>query len=185
MKKTLTVVLAIALALGLAVSGCPGDSGQSSSALGRITGINANSTQPPQAGELAPDFYFKTAEGEDTSIGQLKGTPVLLNFWATWCTPCRYEMPHLQQFYDEQQGDEVVLLAVNVGESSSDVSQFMQSEGFSFPVLLDNQGNVARRYNVQGIPTTFFIDSDSVIQKIKVGAFQSQEEIENILSQLD
>jgi thiol-disulfide isomerase/thioredoxin len=181
--KKLAAILAIVLALGLVVSGCPGDSGQSSLALGRVTGIDTAATQPPKVGELASDFYFETPEGEASSISQLSGTPVMLNFWATWCTPCRHEMPFLQQLHEE--GDELVMLTVNVGESSSDVSQFMQDQGFSFPVLLDSNGKVARRYNVTGIPTTFFIDSYGVIQAIKIGAFQSQTEIENILSQLD
>ena len=185
MKKKLAAILVILLALGLVVSSCPGDSGQDGFALGRITGIDADATQPPQTGQLAPDFYFENPEGEPTSLGQLKGQPVMVNFWAIWCGPCRYEMPFLQQIHQERSGEELVLLAVNVGESDSDVSQFMQSEGFSFTVLLDSKGNVAQRYNVQGIPATFFIDKEGIIQNVHVGSFQSQAEIEAILSQLE
>jgi len=184
-RTMLMIALAAALTLGLVVSGCPGDSGQDGIALGRITGIDTDSTQPPQTGQPAPDFYFENPEGQPTSLGQLQGTPVLVNFWATWCSPCRYEMPFLQQIYEEKPGDELVMLVVNVGEGSSDVSQFMESAGFSFTVLLDKQAAVARRYNVTGIPATFFIDKEGVIQEIQVGAFQSQAEIEAILNQLD
>jgi thiol-disulfide isomerase/thioredoxin len=183
--KKLAAILAIVLALGLVVSGCPGNSGQNGIALGRITGIDANATQPPQTGQPAPDFYFENPEGEPTSLGQLKGQTVMVNFWATWCSPCRYEMPFLQQIHQERSGEELVLLAVNVGESASDVSQFMQSQGFSFTVLLDSKGNVTRRYNVTGIPTTFFIDKESVIQNVHVGSFQSQADIDTILSKID
>jgi peroxiredoxin len=183
--KKLTVILAIILALGLVFSGCPGNSGQNGIALGRITGIDTDATQPPQTGQLAPDFYFENPEVEPTSLGQLKGQLVLVNFWATWCMPCRSEMPFLQQLYEDRPGDELVLLAINVGESSSDVSQFMQSQGFSFTVLLDSKGNVARRYNVTGIPATFFIDKEGVIQNVHVGSFRSQAEIETILSEID
>jgi thiol-disulfide isomerase/thioredoxin len=189
-RIVLTAALAAALALGL--SGCPGQpatdggtTGQNGIAVGRITGIDAGATQPPQAGELAPDFYFENPEGENTSLSQLQGTPVLVNFWATWCGPCRYEMPFLQQIHQDWPVGELVLLAVNVGESSSQVGQFMESAGFSFNVLLDQQTAVAQRYNVLGIPTTFFIDKEGVIQEIQVGAFQSQAEIETILDQLD
>jgi peroxiredoxin len=183
--KKLAAILAIVLALGLVVSGCPGNSGQNGIAPGRITGIDADATQPPQTGQPAPDFYFENREGEPASLGQLEGRLVLVNFWATWCSPCRSEMPFLQQLYEDWPGDELVLLAVNVGESASDVSQFMQGYGFSFTVLLDSKGNVARRYNVTGIPATFFIDKEGVIQNVHVGSFQSQAEIEAILSKID
>jgi len=174
MKKKLTAILAIALALGLVATSCPGQST-----------TNGGSAGPPVVGKLAPDFELDTLDGQTVILSQLKGRPVLVNFWATWCAPCRYEMPFLQQIYEDWPGDELVLLTVNVGESSSDVSQFMQSEGFSFTVPLDSEAAVAQRYNIQGIPTTLFIDKEGIIQKIKVGSFRSQAEIETILSQLD
>jgi peroxiredoxin len=167
MKKKLTVIISILLILGAVATSCPAEEAA------------------PEVGKPAPDFQLSTLDGQSIALSGLKGTPVLVNFWATWCGPCTYEMPHLQQFYDERQGDEVVLLAINIQEGSSKVAQFMQSQGFSFTVLLDSQAAVAQRYNVQGIPTTFFIDSDGVIQEIKIGSFRSKTEIENILSQLD
>jgi thiol-disulfide isomerase/thioredoxin len=165
--KKLTVILAIILALGLVASGCPGEA------------------PAPEVGKQAPDFELDTLDGQTVVLSQLKGRLVLVNFWATWCGPCRHEMPFLQQLYEDWPGSELVLLAVNVGEGSSDVSQFLQSYGFSFPVLLDGQATIAQRYNVMGIPTTFFIDKEGVIQNIKVGTFQSQVEIETILSKID
>ena len=184
MKKTLTAILALVLVLGLVVSGCPGESGQNDFALGRITGVATDSTHLPQTGQPAPDFYFETPEGESSSISQLKGRPVLVNFWATWCVPCRGEMPYLQQIYEEWPADELAVLTVNVAESPSQVEEFIQSQGLSFTVLLDSGADVAQRYNVRGIPTTFFIDKDGIIQEIKIGPFQSPAEIETILDQL-
>ena len=183
-RVILVITLASVLTLGLVVSGCPGGPGQNGFAPGRITGVSMDPTQSPRVGELAPDFNFETPEGEPTSISQLFGEPVLLNFWATWCSPCRHEMPFLQQVYEDWPEDKLVLLTINVGESSSQVAEFMQNYGFSFPVLLDSEGNVAQRYNVRGIPTTVFIDKYGVIQEIKVGAFRSKAEIESSLSQL-
>ncbi len=167
MKKKLTAILAILLALGLVATSC------------------TCQTAAPEIGKLAPDLQLNTPDGQSIALSELKGTPVLLNFWATWCGPCRHEMPFLQQIYDERPEETLVLLTINIQESSSQVAQFMQSEGLSFPVLLDSQADVAQKYNIMGIPTTFFIDKDGVIQEIKIGAFQSKADIEAILSRLD
>jgi thiol-disulfide isomerase/thioredoxin len=170
MKKR-TVILAIILALGLVATSCPGE-----------PTTDGGATGPPQVGKPAPDFELDTLDGQTVVLSQLRGRLVLVNFWATWCGPCRHEMPFLQ--YIHEKGG-VMLLTVNVGESSSEVSQFMQSQGFSFTVLLDGEAAVAQKYNVMGIPTTLFIDKEGVIQNIKVGAFQNQAEIETILSKID
>ena len=167
MKKKLTAILVILLALGLVATSCPAEA------------------PAPEIGKLAPDFELDTLDGQTLVLSQLKGKPVLLNFWATWCGPCRYEMPFLQQIDQGWPEEELVLLTINIKESSSQIAQFLQSEGLSFTVLLDSQAAVAQQYNVMGIPTTFFIDKEGVIQEIKIGSFQSQAEIEAILSQLD
>ena len=167
MKKKITAILVILLVLGLVATSCPAEA------------------PAPEIGKLAPDFELDTLDGQTLVLNQLKGKPVLLNFWATWCGPCIHEMPFLQQVYEDWPEETLVLLAINIQESSSDVSQFMQSQGLSFTVLLDSQAAVAQQYNVMGIPSTFFIDSDGVIQDIKIGSFQSRAEIEAILDQLD
>jgi peroxiredoxin len=141
-------------------------------------------SQGPEVGDAAPDFQLTSLDGQAVSLSDLKGNPVLLNFWATWCVPCKMETPYLQEIYDEWQVMGLVLLAVDISESSSKVEAFMQSEGFSLPVLLDSAGKVAKKYGIWVIPTTFFIDLNGVIQEIKLGAFQSKAEIEASLNQL-
>jgi thiol-disulfide isomerase/thioredoxin len=170
-RIVLTTALAAALALGLVVSGCPGQ-----------PATNGDATGPPEVGKPAPDFELDTLDGQTLILSQLSGTPVMVNFWATWCGPCRSEMPLLQHIHEEGRA---MLLAVNVGENSSQVGQFMESAGFTFTVMLDKQATVAQKYNVTGIPATFFIDREGVIQEIQVGAFRNQVEIENILDRLD
>ena len=167
MKKKLTAIIAILLLLGVIITACP------------------NEVPAPEVGKIAPDFELNSLDGQTVTLSQLFGRPVMVNFWATWCMPCRYEMPYIQQVYEDWPEEELVLLIINIQESSSRVAQFMRGEGFSFPVLLDSNGSVAQRYNVQGIPTTFFIDKYGFIQNITVGSFQSRAEIEAILSQLD
>jgi len=167
MNKTLTAILTIVIGLGILFAGCGGGTPKSA-----------------QVGELAPDFQFQGDDGQPTSLSDLQGSPVLLNFWATTCGYCVYEMPYLQQIWDEWEEKGLVLLAVNVMESRSKVESFMQSRGLSLPVVLDSNGALAGQYGVTGIPATFFIGKDGVVQKVKVGAFQSAAEIESILNQL-
>lgn len=168
MKKRLTVILAIALSLGILFAGCGG----------------GGTAQHPLIGQPAPDFQFGGTGEQPVFLSNLQGSPVLLNFWATWCVPCVMEMPYLQQIYDEWQGRGLVLLAVNLRESSSEVEAFMQNQGLSFPVLLDSEGGVAGQYGAYAIPVTFFIDREGIIQEVHVGAFQSTADIEDGLSLL-
>jgi len=131
-----------------------------------------------RVGNLAPDFELQDLDGETVSLSELRGKTVLISFWETQCPACIYQMPYIQQVYDEWSGKGVIVLAVNIGESSSRAKGFLQSSGYSFLVLLDTNGRVAVKYGIRGIPTTFLIDKDGIIQDIKIGPFQSKEEIE-------
>jgi thiol-disulfide isomerase/thioredoxin len=139
----------------------------------------------PLLGKPAPDFQFQgSSEGQPISLSDLKGSPVLLNFWASWCGPCVHEMPYLQQIYDKWQAMGLVLLAVNIMESPAEVDNFMRGKGLNFPVLLDSEGAIAKQYNIEYIPATFFIDSGGIVQEVREGAFQSVAEIEESLFKL-
>ena len=159
MKRILTVILLLTLSSVLLIVGC-------------------SPTPAPEIGKKAPDFELTNLEGPPISLSHLRGQPVLLNFWATWCGPCSYEMPFIQEIYDEWSGKGLVVLSIDIGETPSRVRDFIQSGNFSFPVLLDTNQEVALEYNIRGIPATFLIDRDGIIQGIKVGAFSSKEEIE-------
>ncbi len=135
----------------------------------------------PEIGKLAPDFTLNGLDGQEVSLSDLRGKPVLLNFWATWCGPCRIEMPFLQEIYEKWTDKELVLLAVNLHEDPDKVREFVEGAGFSFPVLLTTGNEVPLSYNVRNIPATFFIDADGVIRDIKVGAFFGVEDIESRL----
>jgi peroxiredoxin len=93
-------------------------------------------------------------------------------------------MPYLQQIYEEWKERGLTLLAINIMESPSDVEKFMQSQGFTFPVLLDSKGAIAAQYGIQAIPATFFIDSSGIVQEVREGAFQSRAQIEESLLKL-
>ncbi len=135
-----------------------------------------------EIGNLAPDFQLQDIEGQNVTLSNLRGTPIILNFWASWCGPCEQEMPFLQQIYEDWHNEGVILLTINLRETLSVVTQYMQSKSLSFPVLFDTDGEVSLNYNIIGIPTTFFIDKDGIIQAKRLGPFNSAAEIESSIS---
>ena len=168
MNRILKVMLVIILTLVLLVTGCS----TGSESLGA------------RVGEPAPDFQLQSLDGQTISLGNLRGKPVLINFWATRCPSCVSEMPYIQEIYEEWSNEGLVVLAIDIGESSSKVEEFMQNHNLSFIVLLDTKQDVAQRYNFQYIPTTFFIDEDGIIQEKVIGPFQNKTQIENRLSKI-
>lgn len=122
----------------------------------------------------APDFTLKTLAGETVTLSELKGKKVILNFWATWCPPCKAEMPHMESFYSKlTDEDQVELIAVNVTESEklgiSEVENFVKSYKLSFPIPLDKTAEVTRMYGVFSMPTTFMIDTKGRIAQKVIG----------------
>jgi thiol-disulfide isomerase/thioredoxin len=116
------------------------------------------------------DFSLSLLEGGKRSLSSYKGKVVFLNFWATWCGPCRVEMPSMEALYNKYNDKGLEILAVNSGEDQATVSSFLKNEGFSFPVLLDLDGRVGLNYGLQAIPTTFLIDRDGMIVLRLVGS---------------
>jgi len=120
--------------------------------------------------EEAEDFTLKTLKGGTVSLKDYRGRLIFLNFWATWCGPCRAEMPSMQRLWEEFKEEDFVILAIDIQEESKLVSSFMNERGLSFPVLLDEKGKVARSYGIRGIPTTFFLNPEGEIIGKAVGA---------------
>lgn len=115
-------------------------------------------------GDIAPDFQLQTLDGEQVKLSDYRGSRVMLNFWATWCPPCRAEMPDMERFHQDK---EVVVLAVNLTDTESTIKQvkdFVNEYSLTFPILLDEVIEVANTYAVQPIPTSFMIDSNGIIQ---------------------
>lgn len=125
----------------------------------------------PQTGFLAPDFTLNTLEGETVTLSALRGQAVIVNIWASWCLPCRAEMPALQTVYDEYADQGLALLAVNATsqDSVSAAVGFIDELGLDFPVLLDTDGDVGRMYQVSALPSTFFISPDGTIAEVVIG----------------
>ncbi|MGY0691660.1 TlpA family protein disulfide reductase [Virgibacillus sp. FSP13] len=119
-----------------------------------------------EAGEEAPDFELETLSGKTIKLSDLKGQKVFLNFWASWCGPCRLEMPEMQKFYEEHQG-EVEIIAVNTDTNKEKAREFIDEYDYTYPVLLDKKMKVSEQYMVSALPTTYFIGTDGKVQESK------------------
>lgn len=140
-------------------------------------GSPAGSTQPanllktaPQVGFRAPDFQLTGLDGKKYSLDGMRGKPLVINFWASWCPPCRLEAPELVKLYNQYQG-RLEILAINLTfqDSLEDMRAFVDESGVTFPVLLDKEGAVTKAYQIQGIPTAFFVNKEGVIIDRVVG----------------
>ena len=134
-------------------------------------------TEPPTQPEpTAPDFVVYDAAGNPVRLSDFFGKPIVLNFWASWCGPCRSEMPHFQEMY-EKWGDEVVFLMVNVtghgNDTQADAMAFIHSGGYTFPVFFDLTLDAASAYGVSGFPTTYFINANGDPVTYAVGALSA------------
>ncbi|GAB6098456.1 redoxin domain-containing protein [Halanaerocella petrolearia] len=119
-------------------------------------------------GQIAPDFELTNLAGERVALSDFRGKYVLVNFWATWCPPCRAEMPDLNQFYLENK-DDFVVLGVNLAESKNKVKEFITDGGYQYPIVLDKSRVVGSEYQVTAIPTSYFIDRQGRVQYVKRG----------------
>jgi peroxiredoxin len=133
----------------------------------------ANAMVTPDKGTVAPDFTLTTLDGKNVSLSDYRGQVVFLNFWATWCPPCRGEMPAMENLHRLMKGYDFVILAVSIDKKSTyHVKSFVESKGYSFSIMHDVTKEVARNYVVGGIPTTFIIDKNGIISNRLVGSRQ-------------
>jgi peroxiredoxin len=148
--------------------------------LGRVRDpdVLANVTAPI-SGARAPDFVLTDLQGNEHSLENYRGRPVIINYWATWCRPCEAEMPALQAVYEKYEDDGLVILAINTTESTQVITSFVEERDLTFPILLDNRSTVARAYKVQAYPSTYFIDGEGVIRSAEFSGPMSQAFIES------
>lgn len=144
--------------------------------------INLTSAEAPAVGYRAPDFTLQTLSGESFTLSDQQGQPVVLNFWATWCPPCRAEIPFFQAASRKYNG-QVIIAGVDDGEPADRVAPFVREMGITYPVPLDESGEISRIYRVSSLPETVFIDRNGVVQNIHLG-IMNQAMLEERIGQL-
>ncbi len=168
-------LLAVAL-LGLLIAPACTPSSQT------VRGSRQEAAVGVNVGELAPGFTLVDLEGNQVSLSDFRGETVFLNFWATWCPPCRAEMPEIEAVYQEYKDKGVVVIGVDIQEAEREVLNFVQQGGYSWAFVLDTSGVVAANYNITAIPTSFFIDGEGIIRAVKIGAM-TKRAMENKLAE--
>lgn len=153
-----------------------------------ISSTNSNTSSPQinsnAFNSKAIDFKLKDLNGKDVSLSDLKGKRVFLNFWASWCPPCKAEMPDIERLYEETKDSDLVILAVNLGEDKDTVKSFIDKNNYKFRILLDSDQTVAEQYSITSIPTSFFIDKNGTIVAKKIGAM-TYEEMKNYVNTIN
>ncbi len=139
----------------------------------RVPALSPGDSAPPspQIGFSAPDFTLDRMDGEPIRLSELRGQPVLINLWASWCPPCRAEMPALDAVYRKYRAAGLVVLGVNstFQDTEADARSFVKNLGLTFPILFDRDGAISQRYKLQGLPTSYFVGRDGVIRDIVIG----------------
>lgn len=156
--------------------------------------LPGSSSQPgiraPQAGFIAPEFELASLDGGTYRLADLRGQAVLVNVWASWCIPCRTEMPDMQLIYEQYREQGFTILAVNATnqDSIADAQTFVNENGLTFPILLDIDGEVGRLYQVSALPSSYFIYPDGTIAEVVIGGPMSEAllrtRVENLLGEV-
>ena len=138
----------------------------------------------PTVGMQAEDFSLTDLEGKSQSLSQYRGKIVLVNFWATWCKPCRTEMPAMQASFDKLHDKGFVVLAVNELEDDARVREYIKLYGYTYPVLMDRDNKVANQFGVFGLPVSVFIDQEGRVQEYIKGGLLTEQKIDETVARI-
>jgi len=160
--------------------------------LSRVSSTAAGSVAAPpspRTGFAAPDFTLDTLAGGQISLSELRGRPVMLNLWASWCLPCKVEMPAIERVYERHREDGLVVVGLNVTSQDSETQAraFVEEVGLTFPIALDRDGSVSKDYELMGLPSTYFIDREGIVRDVIIGGPISEavmlSEIQSLLKE--
>lgn len=192
MSKKIVGLMIVAVLIGVMVVGIVKDNIEETSEFDNValgSEVEFLATKEGLAlGETAPDFELETLEGETAKLSDYRGKKVILNFWTTWCPPCRAEMPHMQDYYDQKaKKDNVEILAVNLTTADhgmEKITSFVSEYGLAFPILLDAEGDMGTVYQAVTIPTSYILDTEGRVQNKFVGPMD-QATIEELIGKIE
>src|SRR5437899_7279255 len=150
-----------------------------------LIGLLGMAGRPPLVGSPAPEIALKDLQGQEVKLSDLRGKVVLLNFWATWCKPCKEEMPAMQASYDKLRDQGFVVLAVNELEDTNKVIEHIRTHGHTFLVVMDHDNRVANRYGVVGLPASFLIDRQGLVREHIFGSLLTEQRIAELVGRYD
>ena len=134
----------------------------------------------PKIGETLEDFSLSNTDGKQVSLADYSGRPLVINFWATWCKPCVNEIPLLNDIAQEHPNN-LQVIGINVEEDLNSVNQFQEKLRIKYPVLLDSDGKVANQFQINGYPTTLFVDADGILREVKIGELDESLLVEYLM----
>lgn len=180
--KIITIILPILLVL-LAVNSCKtGDPlDRTSETQGTKITTSESIDTGHRIGQRPRNFNLPNTAGGTTKLNDLRGKPILLNFWATWCSPCRLEMPELQILHEKLK-DKLVIVAVNLDGTKEEILAYKESMGLTFPTVIDVNKEVWESFSPIGLPSSYLLDVDGVIRAVKIGPFISLEDMNRSLA---
>src|SRR5438067_790816 len=146
-----------------------------------LSGLLGMAARPPLVGSPAPEIVLKDLQGRDVKLSDLRGKIVLVNFWATWCKPCKEEMPAMQASYDKLRDKGFVVLAVNELEDTARVAEHIRTHGHTFEVVMDQNNQVANMYGVVGLPASFLIDPQGIVRERISGSLLTESHIQEMV----
>ncbi len=176
MRPRIAGIVAVAILAMLALSAC-----------GSANAATNSRPTTAKIGDLAPEISLKSMTGDQIVLSKLEGHPVLVNFWATWCGPCREEFPALVRKYKQYKDQGFVVIGVNYQDENTDegVMTFMRNTLVNFPIVRDTGDRVGRMYRINGLPTSYFIDKTGVIRDVVVGGPMTDDFIDKEFAKIN